>query len=262
VREDAGGDKVNTTQLIRTLVVVLLAVTLAMPAMAGKPNPDDGGGKKGGGKGGSGFNATGADQLPVTITFDIVSGDRMRSDGSAYIDSDIDGAPDADLAVHILIASNGNYGNLYLMTSNTANRTVDMDISDCQVDCDAQPEFSPGSQAGTLPVAITVIATEAITDGFCGMSSGGAPITAPMEITYNIDGITQPGFIYFNPGIKGKSPCRGSGTSDEVSIERVDNDTWRVMGAAACVVKPGGRDAGGQVTMPFGFTVDASASCN
>ena len=253
----------KTRQWIRTAVVVLLAMTLAIPAMAAKPNPDDGGGKKEGGKGkgGSGFNATGGDQLPLTITFDNVTGDRMRSDGSTYVDSDIDGAPDADLAAHILIASNGNYGNLYLMTSNTASRAVYMDISQCTADCEAQPEFSPGSQAGSLPVAMTVIATEAITDGFCGMSNGQT-VTAPAEITYNIEGNSQPGFIYFNPGIKGKNPCRGSGTSDEVSVERVDDVTWRVMGANACVVKPGGRDAGGQVSMPFGFTVDASASCD
>lgn len=253
----------NRTQWIRTLVVVLLALTLAMPAVAGKPDPDDDGGKKGGGKGkgGSGFNAQGADQLPLTISFDDATNDLMGSDGSTYIDSDIQDAPDAELAAHILVAANGNYGNLYLMTSNTASRTVYMDISDCQADCDAQPEFSSGSQAGSLPVALTVIATEAVSDGFCGMNNGQV-ITAPMEITYNIDGITQPGFIYFNPGIKGKSPCRGSGTSDEVSVERIDDVTWRVMGSAACVVKPGGRDAGGQVNMPFGFTVDASASCN
>jgi hypothetical protein len=243
-------------------LVILLTLTLALPATAGKPDPDDGGGKKGNkNRGGSGFNAEGADQLPLTITFDDAVNDRMGSDGAAYVDSDIQNAPDADLAAHILIASNGNYGNLYLMTSNTASRLVAMDISDCQVDCGDQPEFSPGSQAGSLPVALTVIATEAVTDGFCGMSNGQV-VTAPMEITYNIAGITQPGFIYYNPGIKGKSPCRGTGTSDEVSVERVDDVTWRVMGSKACVVKPGGRDAGGQVTMPFGFTVDASATCN
>jgi hypothetical protein len=241
-----------------TTLVLILALSLAMPALAGKPDNGDGGGKKGGGKskGGSGFNAEGADQLPLTITFDDASGDLMKSDSALYVDSDIPGAPDANLAAHILVGSSGNYGNLYLMTSNTVDRAVSMDISDCHADCDDQP-FSSDS----LPVALTVIATEAVSSGFCGMGNGDT-ITAPMEITYNLDGVEQPGFIYFNPGIKGKSPCRGTGTSDEVSVERVDDVTWRVMGSAACVIKPGGRDAGGQVNMPFGFTIDASASCN
>lgn len=246
----------KTTKWIMGTLVVILAISLAMPAVAGK-------GGKGGGKskGGSGFSAEGADQLPLTITFDDAPGDRMQSDSVPYVDSDIQGAPDEALAAHIFVGSSGNYGNLYLLTSNTVDRTVYMDVSDCQADCDDQPEFSPGSQAGFLPVALKVIATEAVSNGFCGMGNGDT-ITAPMEITYNLDGIEQPGFVHFNPGIKGKSPCRGTGTSEEVSVQRVDDVTWRLLGSAACIVKPGGRDAGGQVNMPFGFTVDASATCN
>ena len=253
----------KTSKWIMTTLVLILALSLAMPALAGKPDNGDGGGKKGGGKskGGSGFNAEGADQLPLTITFDDELYDLMKSDSATgdpapYVDSDIDGAPGANLAAHIFVGSSGNYGNLYLMTSNTVNRTVYMNLSDCNVDCDDRPFISD-----SLPVALTVIATEAVTNGFCGMGIGDT-ITVPMEITYNLEGVQQPGFIYFNPGIKGKSPCRGTGTSDEVSVKREHDLIWHVMGSAACVVKPGGRDAGGQVNMPFGFRVNASAACN
>jgi hypothetical protein len=252
----------KTSQWIGLSLAIIIAVCMASPAVAGKPDKGDGGGPKGGGKskGGSGFNAEGADQLPLVITFDDLTGDRVGSDGASYVDSDIDGAPDENLAAHILIAANGNYGNLYLLTSNTTDRTVFMDISDCSADCDNQPEFSPGSQAGYLPTALTVVATDAVSSGFCGMSDGDV-ITAPMEVTYTLDGIEQPGFIYWHPGLKGNSPCRGA-TMDEVSVEKVDDVTWRVMGNAACVVAPGGRDPGGQVSMPFAFTVEASAVCN
>jgi len=241
-------------KMIQITFASLLLAVMANPAVAAKGG--NGGGSKGsgGGGGGSGFDTP--VQVHLTITFRDESADDVQSDGGPYYDNDLHIADGDNVDAHIDASSGGNYGNLYLRTSNSENRTVWLDISDCVADCLNQPFAAQYFRYAGLKVA----ATESLSGGFCGMAPGQT-ITAPMQITYQLNASDSPGFIYFEPGVKGKSACRGANGSNEVTVFRASDTSWTVSGDAACVTWPGGTDPGGVVYMPFHFTADADSSC-
>lgn len=223
-----------------TTAAILLSVA-SSSALAGK-----GGGGKGGGGGGSGFDTPVEFQL--AIGFRDNENDGVQSDGGIYFDGDIGlTGEDPLLDAHIDASAGKNYGNLYLRTGDTTNRSIYLDNSQClSADCMELAE-------ALGDVALTVAATEALGAGFCGMTINQT-ITAPMQITYFKPGVENPGFVHYQPGFKGKSPCRGDNGSSEVTVVRIAGDQWTVSGNAACVTAPYG-DPGGLANMPFEFYV-------
>ena len=89
----------------------------------------------------------------------------------------------------------------------------------------------------------------------------GQYITAPMQITFFDPDFQSPGFVHFEPGVKGKSPCKGDNGSAEVLVYRNSSTSWTVSGDVACVASPGTGDPGGMVFMPFEFTAVADRIC-
>jgi hypothetical protein len=261
------GDQIM--KLSKTIIMIttgLLAAVLSVPVAAEK------GGNKGGGKGGSGGGGGGSgfdtpEQVFLTITFidsfTDINGDSVpagvRSDGyGPYFDLDLDASTE-NVDAHLDASAGGNYGNLYLRTSHSASRSLTLDITGCVADCDSQPFEVESFRNAALKIA----ATESISGGFCGMGIGQAhQITAPMQITYFDPDIESPGFVHFEPGIKGgRSPCRGDNGSAEVSVVRNGDKSWTVTGDAACVTTPDSNEPGGIVFMPFEFTAVAERSC-
>jgi len=241
--------------IIQSTAAGLCIALFAASAFAGRGH-SAGGGKGGGngGGGGSGFDTP--EQVHLAIAFRDSASDGVESDGGTYFDGDLNIAgEDPDLDAHIDISAGGNYGNLYLRTTNTVDRSLGLDISDCVADCGNQPFTEEWFHSAALKVA----ATESLSGGLCAMSDGQV-VTAPMQITYSFSANEAPGFVHFQPGIKGKSPCKGSNGSAEVSITRIDDTNWAVSGDAACVVAPDG-SAGGVVVMPFEFSVIGDQPC-
>ena len=251
----------KTKAIVQAAIVIMLTAGLAVTDLSAAPGgKGNGGGDKGDkgdkGSGGSGFNAGPEITASLIISFRDDDADGFVSDCSVYQDL-LD-----EVDAHIYTGSGGNYGNLYLHTGNTISRFLTVDISDCKSNCDAQPFARKDFHFAGLKV----VAAEAVSGGVCGMTTGQS-ITAVAQLTYNFekDG-SQPGFIHFQPGIKGKSPCRGANGSDEVLVEKLNDmelgDYWRVSGDMACVTAPGGADPGGTVSMPFSFDAFPLEPCN
>jgi len=252
----------ETTMKVQQLMIsislsIMMAVSLN-PAMAGKPDGKGGGKDKDGNSGGNGFNTPNPISLTISIKSDTSSGNEkyfgIQGDGTSY--SDGDPADDFPLDVHIDGDSGGSYGNLFLRTDFSVDRSVTLDISSGCVDgCDDQPF----DQHTFHLLGLMVAANESIAGGFCGIQNGQT-ISAPMQIIYydpDYFGMQSPGFVDFFPVTKGKSQCKGSPASD-VSVLRIDENNWTVFGDAACIKWPGGREFGGVALMPFEF----SASIN
>lgn len=239
--------KLSTTiQITSTAVVLALTMNIAHAAKGG-----GGGGKgpgNGGGGGGSGFDTP--VEYPLAIFFRDQEGDGIQGDGGIYYDGDLAlEGEDPLLDAHIDASSGGNYGNLYLRTTDTFDRSLWVDITDCDTNCENPPfEAEYIRNAG-----FTVVATDAVSRGFCGMAVD-QPISVPMELTYWLPGADHPGFVLYEPDFKGKSPCRGKNGSSEVSVIRTGTDTWTVSGSLACVAGPD-QVWGGLVNMPFEFYV-------
>jgi len=253
-----GETMMKAQQLVISISASIMMAIFVNPAMAGKPDGKGGGKDKDGSSGGNGFNTPNPISLTISIKSDTSSGNEkyfgIQGDGSSY--SDGDPAADFPLDVHIDGDSGGSYGNLFLRTDFSVDRSVSLDIKTGCVDgCDDQPF----DQHSFHLIGLMVAANESIAGGFCGMQDGQT-ISAPMQITYYdpaFFGIQNPGFVDFFPVTKGKSQCKGSPASD-VSVLRIDGNSWTVSGDAACITWPGGRDFGGVALMPFEF----SASIN
>lgn len=236
-------------QTIRTVFVTLLVLSVAGTAHAGKGNG------KGKGAGGPGDGNTGG-LTPVTITFQNDPGEKIGSDNlTSYIDG-VDG-------VEAFLASKANFGNVWLRLDKSPSRGLYLDFTDC-----ATPSCTPLFATGVIGLsAIKLDANDVQADGLFGMAIG-ARIYPPMRVYYQDDAEQSleeeqaPGFIYFNPNIKGKSPCKN--LSDNVEVYRESATLWIVTGIGspntACATLPGGQLAGqnlaGVFYMPFEFRVE------
>ena len=99
----------------------------------------------------------------------------------------------------------------------------------------------------------------------------GSTIYPPVRVYYqfneeqSLEEEQSPGFIFFNPNVKGKSPCKN--LSDYVEVYRDSEIHWTVTGIGypntACATLPGGQLAGqnlaGVFYMPFEFTVEINS---
>ena len=249
----------KTKLFLQTAIVITLTAGLAVTDLSAAPGGkgNGGGDKSDKGSGGSGFNAGPEISVSLIIEFRNDEADGFLSDGYSYVDLE------EEVDAHIYTGSGGNYGNLYLHTGNTLNRYLTVDISDCRSNC---PDPQPFTREDFHFAGLKVVAADAVSGGVCGMSVGKS-ITAVAQLTYNFETEdSQPGFIHFQPGIKGKSPCRGANGSDEVLVEKLKDqelgDYWRVSGEMACVTAPGGADPGGTVSMPFSFDAFPLETCN
>lgn len=257
----------NTCKQVISILSAIMIASVSSQILAAQPEGKGGGKNKDGNSGGNGYNTPNPISLTITIKSDKSNGSELyygiQSDYNASY-SDGDPSDDHPLDVHIDGDSGGSYGNLFLRTDFSLDRSVSLDISSgCEDGCDNQPFEKRSFHLFGLMVA----ANESIAGGFCGM---GIPqtITAPMQIAfYDPDFFeTQaPGFVDFFPVNKGKSACKGSAAS-EVSVTRTSADKWTVSGDAACIKWPGGREFGGVAFMPFEFSASINAeetqTCN
>jgi hypothetical protein len=259
--------------------VAILASALPASTLAAPPpgKGKDGKTDDGTSSGGNGFNTP--NPISLSLAFRNDESDTIRGDGfGAYTDEPR--VPDSDyrMDVHIDGDSGGSYGNLFLRIRQ-GSRRVFLDIeSGCELGCnetDDNGNIVTQNQPFTArefdSLGLTVSANESIAGGLCGLDAGGDPITAPMQVIYQDDdpdnelGTTNPGFVDFFPVSKRRSPCYG--LTSEVTVRRLDSDSWRVSGdRAACVRWPGGRKSPGVAVMPFEFQVDITSdsalSCN
>ena len=181
-----------------SIVTLMLAIAMSSANAAPKDGKGKGGSGEGGGGGGSGFDTPVQNYL--IITFRDYSGDGVKSDGGPYSDGDL-GLGDPNVDAHIDTSAGSNYGNLYLRTTRSESRSLYLDIGDCVADCDNQPFTADNFHSA----AFTVAATHSISSGFCGMTNGiEHAVTAPMQITYFDPNYDSPGFVHFQPGVKGK----------------------------------------------------------
>lgn len=230
-------------QTIRTVFVAFLVLSVAGTAHAGKGNG------KGKGAGDPGDGNTGG-LTPVTITFRNAVGDRIGSDDyTPYIDG-VDG-------VAAFLASKANFGNVQLQLDKAPLRGLYLDFTDCAMSCDTRPFDTDIIGLSSFKVD----ANDVQTDGLFGMAVEGT-IYPPMRVLYQYDPEQSPGFIFFNPNVKGKSPCKN--LSDNVEVYRESATLWTITGIGrpntACATLPGGQLAGqnlaGVFYMPFEFRVE------
>ena len=225
-------------------------VALASPACA-KPGGGKGGGKGGGGNDGAGTTA-------ISITFRDAMDDRV---GSFPIGPYVDGVD----SVEAFIGSKANYGNVWLRLAQS-DRGLYLDFGTCVSNSCTSP-FDPlynSVLAGVISIsAIKVDANDVLSDGLLGMVENGDSITAPMRIYYQFNKGDAPGFIEFNPSVKGGSPCKNK--SNFVTVVRTSATTWEITSSAdiasntgnrACATLPGGDELSGIYLMPFLFTVE------
>jgi len=253
----------NASGFIKAVAASLLMVTLSVSVLAGPPAGKGGKKDDGTSSGGNGFNTP--NPISLTIEFRNEGVDAIKSDISGpYVDEPRDSAnPDYRMDAHIDGDSGSSYGNLFLLIKDSA-RSIYVDIDTGCVDgCDEPDQQNQPFQAREFDsLGLTVSATESIAGGLCGMLTGPEnSISAPMQVIYNDSiafGTEAPGFIDFFPATKRRSPCYG--LTSEVSIQRIDESSWKVSGnMAACVSWPGGREYGGVTVMPFEFTATTSS---
>jgi hypothetical protein len=173
----------KTMQTFKHILITVVLITL-VSAAAAKP-----GGGKGGGKPADGDDGT----IPVSVTF--------RDDPYDLIGSDaVDSYTDGTDGVQAFLGSQANTGNIMLWLSKSP-RGLYLDFSDCY-DANCVSPFDPFSTAVINNSAIKVNANDVLTDGVLAMTIGDA-ISAPMRVYYDFDDGQGPGFIEFNPAVKG-----------------------------------------------------------
>ena len=241
--------KISTYILITTLTLALASTASAKPG-----NGKGGGGGKHDGGGGSG-------SVPISIDFRDLIDDRVGSDiGAQYVDG-VNG-------VNAYLGSKANSGNVWLKLAKSA-RGLYLDFSACAANTCLTPfDDLAGSDvvdAGVISnSAIKLDADQVVTGGVLSMQPDET-LMAPMRIFYDFDDGRGPGFIDFNPGVKGGNPCKNK--SNFVTVISSDTngdgttDSWTITaepGNRACVLLPGGGGRGslsGIYWMPFSFTV-------
>lgn len=177
-----------------------------------------------------------------------VADDRIQSDLDAPYESGVDG-------VDAYIGSTGTAGNVWLKTGQSS-RGLWLDLTAC---AGAAGSCIPPFQISVIAnAAIQVQASETRRNGVFAMAVGES-MTAPMRVFYQFNNDVGPGFIYFNPNLKGTSPCKGK--SNLVTVTRTNDAAWawEVVGDAntiACVTLPGSSgEFAGTYFMPFRFKV-------
>lgn len=180
-------------------------------------------------------------RIPVEITFrdcDALmtdrcpADDRLRSDwGQSYIDG--------EHGVEAFIGTQGSSGNIGLRLHDSP-RALLVDFAECASAGRCNP---PPSQLYSR-VFLRVDATAVRENGILGMTVNET-MTVPARIYYWFGADQEPGFIDFNPNLKGKSPCKGA--SDYVSVTRVSETGWAIVadpGRIGCVTLPNGSWSG------------------
>lgn len=183
---------------------------------------------------------------PGTISTDwctSTSDDRLKSDtGSAYEDG-IDG-------VQAFIALTGSTGALGVRLANSP-RALSLDFTDC-ASAPCNPPFQSQEMTYT---SLDVDANTVKQNGLLGMAVGekiSAPMTVLFSDTQDLSGNVW--FIDFNPGVKGKNPCKNK--SNYVTVERTSDTSWEVVfGAASIGCLEINNSPLGTYLMPFQFTV-------
>jgi len=223
------------SQFSKCILLSILMLTVASTASA-KP----GGGKGGGKDDGGGIT-------PVSITFRNAIDDRVGSDViTPYVDS-VEG-------VEAFLGSKANVGNVWLRLAQS-DRGLYLDFSDCYDDNCISP-LAPLENGVISISAIKLDADDVVSGGIVSMEKGDT-ISAPLRIYYQFGKGESPGFIEFNPSVKGGSPCKNK--SNYVTVVRTSQTNWEVSAAPdnrACATLPGGNDLSGIYLMPFSFTVE------
>jgi hypothetical protein len=229
--------KHTASALFTALLIASLAGAVHAAPGGTKGKPDRGGGDPGDGNG----------VTAVTVLFRDSVTDRVGSDGAIYI-NDYDEASDS--GVRAFIGTKANLGNVWLMLAKSV-RGLLLDFSDCISAC--SPPFTVDVISNS---AIKVDANGVQSDGLWGMSVG-TTIFAPMRIFYDLDDGQGPGFVEFNPNLKGNSPCKNK--SNYAVVTRTGDATWDISAddtITSCVTLPGGGELAGVFVMPFSFTVE------
>ena len=227
------------TQISKYILISTLMLTIASTASA-KP----GGGKGGGGKddGGGGGGVT-----PASITFRDAVDDRVGSDVITPYINGVDG-------VEAFLGSKANVGNVWLRLAQSS-RGLYLDFADCYNNNCISP-LAPLDNGVVSLSAIKLDADDVLSGGIVSMALGET-ISAPLRIYYQFEGGEAPGFIEFNPGVRGGSPCKNK--SNFVTVIRTSDTSWDISaepGNRACATMPGGNDLSGVYLMPFSFTVE------
>ncbi len=233
------------TQFLKYILITTLTFALASTASA-KP----GGGKGGGGGGKDGGGGSGG-IVPISITFrDDPVYDRVGSDiVTPYVD--------AVSGVEAFIGSKANTGNVWLRLAQS-DRGLYLDFTDCFDSPDYSKCTSPFAPYKNSVVSISAIkldANDVLSGGILSMVLDDT-ISAPLRIYYQFEKGAPPGFIEFNPSVKGGSPCKNK--SNHVTVIRISDTSWEVSAEPfnrACATLPGGEDLSGVYVMPFSFTV-------
>ena len=227
-------------QISKYILITTLLLALASTASA-KPPAGKGGGGSGKGDDGGGI-------VPISITFrDDPFYDRVGSDIITPYVYGLSG-------VEAFIGSKASYGNVWLKLAKSA-RGLYLDFTECY-DGNCTSPLAPVENGVIDLTAIKLNANDVQKDGVLSMVVGDT-ISAPMRIYYEFDDGQGPGFIEFNPSVKGGSPCKNK--SNFVTVVRNTTTNWSITaepGNRACVTLPGGRDLAGIFLMPFSFTVE------
>lgn len=245
----------NTNRQKLQLMALAACLLLALPVSAGKP--------------GGGGTEDNSGHLPAIITLRDcqdgvpsaafaalfpetppaalcpVANDRIQSDLDVPYESGVDG-------VYAYIGSTGTAGNVWLKTGQSI-RGLWLDLTACAGA--AGSCIPPFSMDVISHAAIQVQASETRRNGVFAMAVGES-MPAPMRVFYQRPNDVEPGFIYFNPNLKGTSPCKGN--SQLVTVTRTGEAAWEVVGDAstiACVTLPGSGEFAGTYFMPFRFKV-------
>jgi hypothetical protein len=169
--------------------------------------------------------------------------DRIGSDWStSYVDGEHE--------VEAFLGTQANSGNVLLNVARST-RGMLLDFTDCASSGKCIP---PPSQIYTLS-SIRIDATAVRKNGLLGMALNET-MSVPARVTYQTTAGVSPGFIEFNPDLKGKTPCKGA--SDYVSATRTGEQSWEIAADPSrigCVTLPDGAGWAGNYRFPFRFTV-------
>jgi hypothetical protein len=236
----------NENRNSRTVVALVLSFALLVPGLAMAEK-----GGKGGGKGGGG-NGNGGDITPAKITFS--PGGRIDSDGQGSYVHEGEGG------LEVYLGTGGAEGDIFFRLGNAPGRGLWLDFSVCATGdpLDCTPPYGAKVDYDTS-IAVAPGDVVASGNGLFGIPEGET-IYAPVEIFYSYTGLEHPGKIFFDPGLKGRNPCKN--LSLNVAITRPGPEELWVVWAddkiPACATLPGGggNNYSGQYDMTFSFTIE------
>ena len=242
---------------MRTQISKYILITALMLALASTASAKPGGGKGGGG---GGKDGGGNDIVPISITFrDDPFYDRVGSDIiTPYVDGEYP-LDDGTGGIHAFLGSKANSGNVWLKLAKSP-RGLYLDFTECFDSPDYSKCTSPFAPLKNGVVSLSAIklnANDVLTGGVLTMAVGETALSMPMRIYYEFDDGQGPGFIEFNPSIKGGKPCKNK--SNFVLVKRTSATSWDIWSTnegRACVTLPGGSELSGIYLMPFSFTVE------